>query len=138
LARGWDLEAPASSAPNPLKLTGMDRLHFTQLVDEALARLPKVFKDKLENLAVIVEDYPDEEVQKTFSGTLLGMFHGVPRTQQSFSWAAPPSQIYLYQKNIEAICRNDEDVAREIQKTLEHEIGHYFGLSERDLRRRGY
>jgi predicted Zn-dependent protease with MMP-like domain len=138
LAPSWDLEAPASSAPNPFKLTGMDRIHFTQLVDEALARLPKAFKDKLENLAVIVEDYPDEEVQERFSGTLLGLFHGVPRTQQSFSWAAPPSQIYLYQKNIEAICRSDEDVAREIQKTLEHEIGHYFGLSERDLRRRGY
>jgi predicted Zn-dependent protease with MMP-like domain len=137
LAPGSDLEASASSAPNLFKLAGMDRIHFTQLVDEALTRLPKVFKDKLENLAVIVEDYPDEEVQERFSGTLLGLFHGVPRTQQSFSWAAPPSQIYLYQKNIEAICRSDEDVAREIQKTLEHEIGHYFGLSERDLRRRG-
>jgi predicted Zn-dependent protease with MMP-like domain len=116
----------------------MDRIQFNHLVDEALAGLPKVFKDKLENLAIIVEDYPDEEIQQEFSGTLLGLFRGVPRTQQSFSWAAPPSQIYLYQKNIEAICRDNKDIARQIQITLEHEIGHYFGLSERDLRRRGY
>jgi len=116
----------------------MERIQFTQLVDEALARLPKVFKDKLENLAVIVEDYPDKETQGGFSGIILGLFRGVPRTQQSISWAAPPSQIYLYQKNIESICRNDAEITRQIQKTLEHEIGHYFGLSERDLRRRGY
>lgn len=116
----------------------MDRIQFTQLVDEALARLPRTFKDRLENLAIIIEDYPDEEVQEEFSGVLLGLFRGVPRTLQSSSWAAPPSQILLYQKNIEAICRNDAEIARQIQKTLEHEIGHYFGLSERDLRRRGY
>ena len=116
----------------------MERMQFTQLVDEALARLPKRFKDKIENLAVIVEDYPDEETQDSFSGVLLGLFRGVPRTQQSTSWASPPSQIYLYQKNIESICRSDGEIARQIQKTLEHEIGHYFGLSERDLRRRGY
>ena len=116
----------------------MERIQFTQLVDEALARLPKKFKDKLENLAVIVEDYPDKETQGNFSGIILGLFRGVPRTEQSFSWAAPPSQIYLYQKNIESICRNDAEILRQIQKTLEHEIGHYFGLSERDLKRRGY
>jgi predicted Zn-dependent protease with MMP-like domain len=116
----------------------MNRLQFSQLVDEALTRLPKVFKDKLENLAIIVEDYPDEEIEQEFSGRLLGLFRGVPRTLQSSSWASPPSQIYLYQKNIEAVSEDDEEIRRQIQITLEHEIGHYFGLSERDLRRRGY
>ena len=58
----------------------MERIQFTQLVDEALARLPKVFKDKIENLAVIVEDYPDKETQGSFSGIILGLFRGVPRT----------------------------------------------------------
>jgi predicted Zn-dependent protease with MMP-like domain len=137
--RGRGVERPPSKSEIA---TGaekqMERIQFTQLVDEALARLPKVFKDKIENLAVIVEDYPDKETQGNFSGIILGLFHGVPRTQQSVSWAALPSQIYLYQKNIESICRNDEEITRQIQKTLEHEIGHYFGLSERDLRRRGY
>jgi predicted Zn-dependent protease with MMP-like domain len=116
----------------------MNRIQFTQLVDEALARLPRVFKDKLENVAIIVEDYPEKELQLEFSGLLLGLFRGVPRTQQSFFWSAPPSQIFLYQKNIEAICSSESEITKQIQKTLEHEIGHYFGLSERDLRRRGY
>jgi predicted Zn-dependent protease with MMP-like domain len=116
----------------------MDRIRFSQLVDEALGRLPKVFKDKLKNLAIVVEDYPDEETQDEFPGLLLGLFRGVPLTKQSFSWGAPPSQIVLYQKNIESISRTEKQITRQIQKTLEHEIGHYFGLSERDLRRRGY
>jgi len=116
----------------------VDRIQFSHLVDEALGRLPKIFKDKLKNLAVLVEDYPDEDTEEQFPGLLLGLFRGVPLTHQSSSWASPPSQIVLYQKNIESICRTDKQIAREIQKTLKHEIGHYFGLSERDLRRKGY
>jgi len=53
-------------------------------------------------------------------------------------WAGMPGQIFLYQKNIEAVCKNERDLVRQIEVTLKHEIGHYFGLSERDLRRRGY
>jgi predicted Zn-dependent protease with MMP-like domain len=116
----------------------MDRIHFTHLVDEALGHIPKSFKDRIENVAVIVEDYPPAEIQQGFKGILLGLFRGVPRTQQTVFWAAPPSQIFLYQKNIEAISKNDDEVARQIQKTLRHEIGHYFGLSEEDLKNRGY
>ena len=116
----------------------MDRIHFTHLVDEELGRIPKWFKDRIENVAVIVEDHPSAEVQQGFNGILLGLFRGVPRTQQTVFWPAPPSQIYLYQKNIEAISKNDDEVASQIQKTLRHEIGHYFGLSEQDLKNRGY
>ena len=118
---------------------GMDRIQFSQLVDEALIRLPRTFRERLENIAIIVEDFPDEELQSEFEGLLLGLFRGIPKTRQSVSWPGLPAQIFLYQKNIEAICRNDESkISKQIEKTLKHEIGHYFGLSERDLRRRGY
>ncbi len=116
----------------------MDRLEFSQLVDEALDRLPRFFKDKLENIAVIVEDYPEDELKSDFSGLLLGLFRGIPRTRQSVFVSGMPGQIILYQKNIEKICRSREAIFREIDRTLKHEIGHYFGLSERDLRRKGY
>jgi predicted Zn-dependent protease with MMP-like domain len=116
----------------------MDRILFSQLVDEALERLPRAFKDNLENIVVIVEDSPEPELQDEFAGLLLGLFRGIPKTHQSVSWPALPAQIVLYQNNIEAVCRNDTEVARQIEKTLKHEIGHYFGLSERDLRKRGY
>jgi predicted Zn-dependent protease with MMP-like domain len=116
----------------------MDRIRFSQLVDEALDRLPRTFKDKLDNIAIIVEDFPEKELQNDFTGLLLGLFRGVPKTHQSISWPGLPAQIFLYQKNIEAICRNEDEIIKQIEKTLKHEIGHYFGLSERDLRRRGY
>src|SRR4051794_38996690 len=116
----------------------MDRTQFSQLVDEALEALPQVFKEKLENIAIIVEDYPERELQEEFSGLLLGLFRGIPKTKQSIFWKTMPDQVFLYQRNIEAVCRNEAEIRQQIEKTLKHEIGHYFGLSERDLRKRGY
>jgi predicted Zn-dependent protease with MMP-like domain len=116
----------------------MNRIQFSHLVDEALGRLPRTFKERLENIAIIVEDQPEKELQGEFDGLLLGLFRGIPKTHQSVSWPGLPAQIFLYQKNIEAICRNESEITKQIEKTLKHEIGHYFGLSERDLRRQGY
>lgn len=116
----------------------MDRIQFSHLVDEALDRLPRQFKQKLDNVAIVVEDYPSKELQDGHGGLLLGLFHGVPKTQQSVFWASLPGQIFLYQRNIEAISQNDEEIRKQIEITLKHEIGHYFGLSEKDLRRKGF
>jgi predicted Zn-dependent protease with MMP-like domain len=116
----------------------MDRIRFTQLVEEALTRLPKVFKAKLENISIIVEDYPDEALEEEFDGLLLGLFRGTPRTQQSVFVTHMPAQIFLYQKNIEEVSGTEKEILEQINKTLKHEIGHYFGLSEKDLRRKGY
>jgi len=110
----------------------MERPRFEELVEEALAALPEVFRQKLTNVAVIVEDYPPREADD--NALLLGLFHGVPRTEKSVFFATPPDQIFLYQKNIEAVCSTDEQVRREIRRTLLHELGHYFGLNENELR----
>lgn len=110
----------------------MDRNRFDKLVDEALQKLPQVFRAKLSNLAIIVEDLPPREPGR--EGLLLGLFHGVPRTEKSSFQATPPDRIFLYQKNIEALCSTDEDVRREVRNTLLHELGHYFGLTEDELR----
>ena len=119
-------------------LFSMDRIRFTQLVEEALTRLPKVFRAKLENISIIVEDYPEEELEEEFDGLLLGLFRGTPRTEQSVFVTHMPAQIFLYQKNIEEVCRTEKEILDQINKTLKHEIGHYFGLSEKDLRGKGY
>lgn len=117
----------------------MDAVRFSEIVDEVLEDLPQFFKARLDNLAVIVQDYPEPELQRQFPGTLLGLFRGVPKTRQSvFASGALPQQVYLYQKNIEAVSYGASDLRRQIEKTLKHEIGHYFGLSEEDLRALGY
>jgi predicted Zn-dependent protease with MMP-like domain len=110
----------------------MDRKRFEKLVEESLERLPEVYRSRLTNVAIIVEDTPPEEAEP---GTLLlGLFHGVPRTEKSVFYAAPPDRIFLYQKNIEAVCSSDEEIRRQVRATLLHELGHYFGLSEEELR----
>ena len=110
----------------------MDRKHFDELVEQALGELPEFFRNKLTNVAIIVEDYPPQEPG---DGTLLlGLFHGIPQTEKSVFFAAPPDRIFLYQKNIEAVSSSDAGVRRQIRDTLLHEIGHYYGLSEDELR----
>lgn len=110
----------------------MNRTRFRKLVEEALEALPDVFRQKLTNVAIIVEDHPPERAER--EGLLLGLFHGVPRTEKSVFQSTPPDRIFLYQKNIEAVCSTDEEIRREVRRTLLHELGHYFGLNEDELR----
>ena len=65
----------------------------------------------------------------------MGVFQGVPATQKSvFDLCAGPNRIVLYQKNIEAVCSNEADVRNEVRQTVLHELGHYFGMNEAQLR----
>ncbi len=110
----------------------MERRKFETLVAQALRGLPKAFREKLTNVAIIVEDLPPEQAERR--GLLLGLFHGIPRTEKSVFFSSPPDRIFLYQRNIEAVCSNEAEVRRQIRATLLHEVGHYFGLSEDELR----
>jgi predicted Zn-dependent protease with MMP-like domain len=110
----------------------VERKKFEELVGQVLDNLPEPFRLRLANLAIMVEDSPPSEPSR--GGLLLGLFSGVPCTQKSVFAATPPDHIYLYQKNIEAVCATDSQVLRQIRDTLLHEIGHYFGLNEDELR----
>lgn len=117
----------------------MDRKRFEELVEQAVADLPDFFQEKLENIAIVVEDRPPPEVQAKHPGKLLlGLYHGVPRPERSI-WAIHPypDVITIYQRNIESICRTEEEVVQQIRETVIHEIGHYFGLAEDQLRELG-
>jgi len=109
----------------------MERDKFETLVAQALDSLPSKFRERIANVAVIVEDRPPVEPE---GGLLLGLFHGIPCTQKSVFWSSPPDTIFLYQRNIEAVCASDQDVRRQVRATLLHEVGHYFGLTEDELR----
>ena len=110
----------------------MERNKFEALVEQALIDLPGPFRERLTNVVIIVEDLPPAGIEN--QGLLLGLFHGVPRTEKSVFYSTPPDHIYLYQRNIEAISRSEADVGRQIRATLLHEVGHYFGLNEEELR----
>lgn len=108
---------------------------FRELVRRAIDALPAVFRSRLRNVEVIVESQPTAEQKGAFRGILLGLYHGVPQSRRSaFMPFVPPDMIFLFQENIERICRSEADLERQIRATLQHEIGHHFGMSEEELR----
>lgn len=115
----------------------MRRREFEQLVEEALAELPARYRELLSNIVIIVEDYPRRRARRRAPGSeeglLLGEFYGVPRTEKSVFEPGPPDQVFLYQKNIEAICATEEEIREQVRLTVLHELGHYFGLKEDEL-----
>ncbi len=115
----------------------MERARFEKLVEEALGELPPQFRAQLENIVVIVEDCPRAQKRRRASGQdedlVLGEFYGVPRTEKSVFEPGPPDQVFLYQKNIEAICSSEEEIREQVRLTVLHELGHYFGLEEDEL-----
>lgn len=117
----------------------MEREKFGALVEEALEGIPKKFKKYIKNLSVIIEDYPSREEREKAGAspfsTLLGLYHGVPfKHRGPFYGNLPPDVIVIYQRPIEQLCRSEEDVKRKVREVVLHEVGHYFGLSEKDLR----
>ncbi|MBZ5629152.1 MAG: metallopeptidase family protein [Acidobacteriia bacterium] len=122
----------------------MERQRFTRLVEQALDRLPELFRTRLENVVVLVEDFPPDQVTRQRAPRprslrpktlVLGIFHGVPATRKSvFDLATGPARIVLYQKNIEAVCSSDDEIREQVLLTVMHEIGHYFGMDEDQLR----
>ena len=116
----------------------MKREDFVKVVEETLDSLPRQFRSRIRNVAVLVEDFPPNqqpEQPKQQRRLLLGLFHGRPKTMESsFDLPTGPDQIVLYQKNIEAVCSNDAEVREQIRLTVIHELGHYFGMDENQLK----
>jgi predicted Zn-dependent protease with MMP-like domain len=114
----------------------MNRAKFEQLVERALAELPGRYRELLENVVIVVQDYPAGQKPGAVDADedlLMGEFVGVPRTEKSVFEPGPPDQVFLYQKNIEAVCETEEEIGEEVRLTLLHELGHYFGLEEDEL-----
>jgi predicted Zn-dependent protease with MMP-like domain len=111
------------------------RWHFDKLVAEALDELPRSFRRRLRNIAVVVESEPSQELLEDMGlwprGTLLGLYQGVPLTERGFSYGnVLPDRITIFQKPIEAMCRTREEIKEAVKETVKHEIGHYFGLDD--------
>ena len=116
----------------------MDRETFQRLVAEAVASLPEEFRTRLENIAVVVADWPTQsqktEVKLKHGQTLLGLYQGVPLTKRGSQYGlVPPDKITIFQKPIESKCRNDAEIIAEVQRVVRHEIAHHFGIGDARL-----
>jgi len=116
----------------------MQRERFESLVADALASIPRTFRDAMKNIAIVVEDEPSRELLREMGirapDTLLGLYSGTPLTERSWDFGNRlPDRIQIFQGPHERDADDDEDLVVAIGETLIHEIGHYFGMSEEQI-----
>ena len=120
----------------------LSRLEFRRLVRQAVEEMPSKFRDALENVAVLVEDWPKlEDLAEARMGDrhqFFGLYTGVPLPDREGGMPFLPDTITLFQRPIESSFKSRNRVVREIRLTLLHEVGHYLGMSEEDLDQIGY
>ena len=118
----------------------MKRRQFEVLVEKALRKLPKKFKEKISNIAVVVEDWADDETLADMGieppDTLYGLYRGVDLTQRDSSYGnVLPDVITIYQGPIEEDAADEAEMAEIVRETVIHELGHYFGLDDETMHR---
>lgn len=119
-------------------MVSMTRRAFYRLVQEALEGLPRELRERVENIAVVVEDLPPQDILDEMGiedpFDLLGLYQGVSLDRRGFFYGnVLPDKISLYQRPIEARSRSKEETVRTIREVILHEMGHYFGLDDEDL-----
>lgn len=107
----------------------MDPRDFDRLVEEAMHIIPARFRPRLKNLVFVVEAEPPRP-------GLLGLYEGRPLPlRSSFEPVAYPDRITIYQGPHERMARDRADLRRLVEETVWHEVAHYFGLNEEQVRR---
>jgi predicted Zn-dependent protease with MMP-like domain len=111
---------------------------FERHVADALASIPRRFRDAMRNIAIVVEDEPSSELLEEMDveppDTLLGLYQGTPLTERRWDDGNRlPDRILIFQGPHEREAADDDDLVVAIGETLIHEIGHYFGLSEEEI-----
>jgi predicted Zn-dependent protease with MMP-like domain len=111
---------------------------FERLVAEALASIPRGFRDAMQNIAIVVEDEPSQDLLDEMEieppDTLLGLYQGTPLTERTSRYGNTlPDRVLIFQGPHERDAEDEDDLVVSIGETLIHEIGHYFGMSEEEI-----
>ncbi len=110
---------------------------FEELVREAMESLPDQFWDRLDNVIVMVEQWPTRE-QLDYHGlgpgeTLFGLYEGIPLTERG-SYAPPvPDKITIFQEPLQRHCHSEAELIDEVRDTVVHEVAHFFGIDDERL-----
>ena len=109
-------------------MDGFSQQEFERLVEKALATIPDEFRVFLENVVVVVEDEPPDDMPD-----VLGLYEGIPLVERSHGDTLLPDCITLFQGPITRSCRTPAEMEAEVRITVLHEVGHFFGLDETQL-----
>lgn len=122
---------------------GISAEHFEDLVEEAVESIPAALWESIDNLAIVIEDWPTPaqraSVNMGRSGLLLGLYEGVPLTARTHHYGLiTPDKITIFRGPILRFCPpNDDAIRSQVRRTVLHEIAHHFGISDRRLRELG-
>lgn len=114
------------------------RTRFEKLVLRALDRIPPEFRERLDNVDLIVQRRPSPR-QLRYAGvppgaTLLGLYVGTPLPHRGSGYTMTlPDRIYLFQEPIEQVAESSREVVRQVRVTVLHELAHHFGISDQRL-----
>ena len=108
---------------------------FDELVLSAIEDLPEIFLECLENVAIVVEEWPDratlQSVDLNHRSELLGLYQGIPQTDRTHGYnLVMPDKISIYRRPILMRCRNEPEVRDLVQRVVRHEIAHHFGIDD--------
>ena len=113
----------------------LKRTEFEKIVEQGIKAIPEKFLQKLDNVAIVIEDEPTPDQKKKLNlrqgWTLFGLYEGVPQLRRGVNYSAVlPDKITIFQKSIEAAARHEEDMKEIVKNTVWHEIAHHFGMDE--------
>lgn len=120
----------------------MDRLTFRRLVSEAIDGLPSEIRDRLDNVDIVVEDWPSRAVLakagRQHPALLLGFYEGVPQTRRTRHYELVlPDKITIFQHSIELQGQTPAEVRNLVQHVVRHEIAHHLGIDDARLQELG-
>jgi predicted Zn-dependent protease with MMP-like domain len=113
---------------------------FEELVKEAIEEMPALVKEKMDNVAICVEERPTREINRKRGGVrkgsyLLGLYQGVPKNVWGRGFGGNlPDKITIFKEAIEQFAKSDERIKRIVKRTVYHEIAHHFGFNEKEVR----
>ncbi len=122
-------------------MVDLSEKQFEKIVAQALDDMPAWINHRMENLAIVIQPWPTpQQIRKSQreGKMLLGLYEGIPLTRRSRAYRlVPPDRITLFQQPLQRVARDEQDLVRLVRRTVIHEIGHHFGLSEQALNRLG-
>ena len=112
---------------------------FEKLVKQGVEQLPRHIRKLLENVDIVIEDWPSksiiEKLRLPNKYALFGLYQGVPKTKRGTHYAnVLPDKITLFKKPIEESAKSPEEIKNIVKRVVWHEIAHHFGLDEKRVR----
>jgi predicted Zn-dependent protease with MMP-like domain len=117
----------------------LNRPDFERIVEEGMSAIPEKFLQKLDNVALVIENEPTADQKKKLKirrgWTLFGLYEGVPQSKRGASYGAVlPDKITIFQRSIEREASNINELMEIVKHTIWHEIAHHFGMGEMEVR----